>query len=146
VQRRLRRHPGGRRPRGRVRLRRQRAAFVLRSVLVRAEGRLHPADAAVPRHQEHPSRPHAAGLPLQKCAGPAGQGVQHRPDHHPRGRPQGPAGLSLPASGALPGGPPAAFCPPPGSAKIMYFYLILNVTPLFTFKNIQYFITSTALF
>ena len=45
-----------------LRLRRQRPAAVADPVLVRAEGRGDPADAAAPGHQEHPPRADAAGV------------------------------------------------------------------------------------
>ena len=66
--------------------RRQRPAAELHSLVVRAEGRLHPADAAPPGHHRHQARPDAAGLRLTRRAERAGRELQHRADHHRRSR------------------------------------------------------------
>ena len=86
VQRRLFGHPD-RHGAGRgVQVRRQRTAAVVGPQLVRAEGRGDSADAAAPGHQKHPARPEPAGVRHAVGAVGAGREVQHRPDHHARGR------------------------------------------------------------
>ncbi len=98
VQRCLQRHPGGPGPGGRLRLRRERPAAVHGAVLVRAEGRLHPAHAAVPGHSEYQARPHAAGLREPRRSRRPRRELRHRPHHHPGGRPRGASGRVAPST------------------------------------------------
>ena len=81
-----------------LRLRRERPAAVHGAVLVRAEGRLHPAHAAVPGHPEHQARPHAAGLREPRRSRRPRRELRHRPHHHPGGRPRGASGRVAPST------------------------------------------------
>ena len=51
--------------------------------LVRAEGRGHPADAALPGHQEHPPGTEPPGLHHPQRPGRAGEKLRHQTHHHP---------------------------------------------------------------
>ena len=81
-----------------LRLRRERPAAVHGAVLVRAEGRLHPAHAAVPGHSEYQARPHAAGLREPRRSRRPRRELRHRPHHHPGGRPRGASGRVAPST------------------------------------------------
>ena len=60
--------------------------------LVRTEGRLHSPDAAAPGHQKYAAGANPAGVHRAGGTQCAGREVQHRPDHHTRGRPEGHVG------------------------------------------------------
>ena len=64
---------------------RQRPADRLQHRVVRAEGRHRTAVAAEPRHQEHPRRAHAPGVPVAERAESAGRQIRPR-DHFDCGR------------------------------------------------------------
>ena len=109
VQRCLQCHPRGAGAGGSLRLHRERPAPDAGAVVVRAEGRVYPADAAEPRHQEHVPRPHPAGLPVGDRGEDAG-GRLRPPAHHRAGAGHGrhpaprltrrpPAAASLHAAG-----------------------------------------------
>ena len=89
VQRRLRRHKGRAGSRRRVRLRRQRPAAVHGPVLVRAEGRVHPAHAPPPRGPGHIPRTLSPGIRLARGPERAGGELRHTPDLQPGRRPRG---------------------------------------------------------
>ena len=77
VQRRLLGHPDRSGPGRGVRHRCEQPASVPDPLLVRAEGRLHPADLAPPGYQEHPPGPQPAGLRHPRGAQGAGGQFQH---------------------------------------------------------------------
>lgn len=64
---------------------RQRPADRLQHRVVRAEGRHRAAVAAEPRHQEHPRRAHAPGVPVAERTESAGRQIRPR-DHFDRGK------------------------------------------------------------
>ena len=68
-----------------VQRRRERPAALARPLLVRAEGRRDPADAAAPRHQEHPARPEPAGVRHAAGARCSVRNVRPQADHDARG-------------------------------------------------------------
>ncbi len=92
-------HPDRAGARRRLWLRCERAAAFDGALVVRAEGGVHPADAAVSRHQGHPPRSDAAGVPLAERARLPCQELWHRAHYDARGGPEGHSGVKLKRTG-----------------------------------------------
>ena len=83
VQRCLFRRQGGAGAGRRAQVRRQRSAALAGAVVVRAEGRGHPADPARPRCEEHPPRTEPPGLRVPRHPQSAGRKLGHQAHFHP---------------------------------------------------------------